>query len=235
MDEKALDALIEELEARVGSYEDRHEIEMVMGHYALRDNPRNMMKNLQFFALEEPDVSVEWGDQGRFVGAEKVKAFFEREARRLVYEGEYRVRWLTTPMIQIALDRRTAKCVWVAPGAEAMVDPDGTPHQLWNFVRFAVDFIRVDGHWKIWHMRMFQDVRCDFEKGWAKDNYKWVYRGKHPESEPCAPTYVNPVNPSFVQEAIPACPCPYESWTDESWIFGREPLYGKKKNPNGVY
>ena len=48
LDEKMLDAQIEELERRIGVYEDRHEIEMVMGHYVLRDNPRNMKKIWSF-------------------------------------------------------------------------------------------------------------------------------------------------------------------------------------------
>lgn len=232
IDERALDARIEELENRVGAYEDRHEIEMVMGHYILRDNPRNMKKNLEFFALDKEDVSVEWGDMGRFTGAKKVREFLEKQADMLVYEGQYRTRWLTTPMIEVAKDRQTAKAVWMAPGAEAGVEADGTAHQLWNFVRFAVDFIKMDGHWKFWHFRMFQDVRCDFEKGWVRDNYKWIFHGKQIGADSAEPTYVNPYNRAAVQEAIPACPCPYESWTDESWVFGSESLFGKRKNRN---
>lgn len=234
MDEKELDVIIGELENRVGRYEDRLAIEKIMGRYVLYDNPKNMHRAMALFASQQADVSIEWADKGCFVGRKKVEKFLDDQSRFTVYEGRYRVRWLTNPMIQIAADRKTARAAWCAPGAEAMVESSGTPRQLWNFVRFAVDFIREGEEWRIWHLRMFQDVRCEYEDGWAKDYYRYVYSGRQPGSEAVESTYVNAVNPTYVQEAIPACPCPYETWDGDGWVFGQEPLFGKRKNAEAV-
>lgn len=233
MERAELEKLIEQkaktVAAKVGRYEDRHVIEMVMAHYVMRDNPRNMLRNLEFFALNEPDVSIECGDMGKFVGAENVKRFLEDQSRLKFYQGAYSSHWLATPIIEVAGDGKTAKTAWICPGAEMVVDENGEAHALWSFVRFANDFIKVDGMWYLWHLRMFYDVRCDFDKGWCEDYVKYLYRGKQPGSTDEEPTWHFPVSPSFIQEDLPSCPEPYETWTDDSWIFANQPQYAPVK------
>lgn len=224
--ERKIQEKIESVKKKTDRYDDRHVIEMVMSHYVMRDNPRNMERNLEFFALDEADVSIEWGDLGKFVGAEKVELFLKTQGARKYYQGIFRMRWLATPMIEVAKDGQTAKCVWICPGAESVVDDNGHCKALWNFVRFANDFKKDSaGMWRIWHLRMFVDVRCEYEKGWCNDFVKYVYLGKQPGSEAVEPTWHNPCSPSFVQEDIPSCPARYDTWTDESWIFTNQPLY----------
>lgn len=216
-----LDTEIAELELRIKRYEDRHAIEMLFGHYIIRDNPRNLKKNISLFAMEQPDVSVEYADMGIFRGAKNVEMFIRKQSSLPVYEGIYRIRWLATPMIEIAKDGKTARGAWIAPGAEAFVEANGSGkgHALWNFVRFAVDFIKEEQGWKIWHLRMFQEVRCDFDKGWGKDFCQYVYFGKQENCESGDSTYDNPYSPTFIQEVIPKCPKPYETWNDEMWYL----------------
>ncbi len=233
MELNELEKLVEEkakaVSAKVDRYDDRHVIEFVMAHYVMRDNPRNMARNLEFFALSEPDVSIEWGDMGKFVGADKVRQFLNDQSKLKFYQGSYRAHWLCNPMIEVAADGKTAKAVWLCPGAEMITDENGKAQALWNFVRFANDFIKIDGMWYIWHLRMFYDVRCEFEKGWCEDYVKYLYAGRQPGAADEEPTWHFPVSPSFIQEDIPSCPMPYDTWTDDSWIFANQPQYAPLK------
>lgn len=219
-----------EIDKGIGKYEDRHAIEMLMAQYILNDNPSNQKMNISLFALNQPDVSIEWNDMGIFRGAEKVRKFIEEQGLRRVYQGEYLSRWLATQIIEISEDGKSAEAAWLAPGAEAFTESNGKVNSLWNFVRFAVDFIKEEKEWKIWHLCMFQDVRCEYEKGWGIDNYKWVYKGKQPDAENEDSTWVNPYNTGYIQEPIPSIPMPYETYKDNSWIFSNEPTYGKKRS-----
>jgi len=228
--EKQMETKLADLERRIQRYEDRHEIEMLMGRYDLNHNQKNMHKTIQFYALKQPDVSVEIADRGCYVGEENVRKLFESNYQIQINNGSYLMHWLCSPMIEVAGDGKTAKGVWLAPGAEVVVQKDGEGQAVWNFIRWAIDFIKEDGEWKFWHYRVFCDIKCDYEKGWCKDFFKWNYMGKMPGATDDAPIYHNPVSPTFIQEAIPACPQPYETWTDESWIFANEPQMYHPKN-----
>jgi hypothetical protein len=55
-----------------------------------------------------------------------------------------------TPYIVVAGDGKTAKGTWESPGFVTDVG-NGKMQALWMWERFAVDFIKEDGKWKIWH------------------------------------------------------------------------------------
>ncbi len=59
---------------------------------------------------------------------------------------------LTTPLIEVADDRNTAKAMWYSPGHINRLGPDGKPVSMWAYQRYGVDFIREEGEWKIWHL-----------------------------------------------------------------------------------
>jgi len=70
--------------------------------------------------------------------------------------NEYVIHMLTTPVIEIAGDGKTAKGIWYTPGiAVRVVIKDGKAGKTgtWMFEKYAVDFAKEDGEWKIWHMQ----------------------------------------------------------------------------------
>jgi hypothetical protein len=74
--------------------------------------------------------------------------------------NEYVVHMLTTPIIEIAGDGKTAKGIWYTPGiAMRVVIKDGKAETggTWMFEKYAVDFAKEDGKWKIWHMQNIGD------------------------------------------------------------------------------
>lgn len=218
-----LEAEIHALRKQMQAAQDRHEIENLMGEYHVNHNQKNMAKSLQFYALKQPDVFIEIGDIGKFVGEKNLRKLFEENYQIKDNRGNMLLHWLCSPMIEVAADGQTAKGLWASPGAESIVMADGTHQALWNFIQYAVDFIKEDDAWKIWHMYVFVTVKCDYEKGWCRDYEKWLYKGKYPGSNDDPVTWNNVYSPSFIQEAVPAGPKPYETFTDDSWIFDNEP------------
>jgi hypothetical protein len=57
-----------------------------------------------------------------------------------------RVNGLTTPVIEVAGDCETARAVWLCPGLEGT-----TP----TWTKYACDFKKQDGEWKIWHLHAY--------------------------------------------------------------------------------
>jgi hypothetical protein len=74
---------------------------------------------------------------------------------------EFSLHMQTTPVIEIAGDGRTAKGIWYTPGFIKRVNiEDGKISEsgMWMFERYAVDFAKEDGKWKIWHFQNLGDT-----------------------------------------------------------------------------
>jgi len=70
--------------------------------------------------------------------------------------GEYVMHTQQTPVIEIAGDGKTAKGIWysIGIGVRPKINDDGTYTKSteWMWEKYAVDFIKEDGKWKIWHL-----------------------------------------------------------------------------------
>lgn len=222
MTQQELENKIIYLEKQVIEMQDRHAIEMLMGDYHIRHIQKNMSTDIlpKYFALSMPDVLLEIGDIGKFVGAANIRNLYQNDYHNQVFKGKMLIHWLTSQMIEVAKDGKTAKGVWQSPGAEAEICEDGTRQALWNFIIYACDFIKENGQWRIWHMYVFNIIKCDYQKGWCNDYYnKWVYKGKYNGADDSAPTWHHPYSPTYVQQDFPAGPKPYDTFTDDSWMF----------------
>lgn len=92
---------------------------------------------------------------------------------------------LSTPVIEVAGDGQTAKGMWIMTGLESgLTKPEhaanmpGWVHmpevivdgkRVWMhniYVKYAIDFIKQDGVWKIYHFRCFEVVREPYGMGW---------------------------------------------------------------------
>lgn len=178
---------------------------------------------LEYFAINNPDVSVEYADEGVFEGPEAVRAIINEVVGAPAKAGEMVDMHLTTPMIEIADDLKTAKCLWWMPGAGSLPQEDGDPMAIWAWGEVSVDFICEDGIWKIWHLHYFRLIKCDYKKGWV-DDISMVNRLNtplHPLSKAC--TYHNPYTPTSVRDGLPCAPRPYATYTDadKNWELDR--------------
>ncbi|MCD8143787.1 MAG: nuclear transport factor 2 family protein [Oscillospiraceae bacterium] len=128
---------------------------------------------------------------------------------------------LTTGLVELALDGKTAKGIWYTIGNEAMALSDGTSHVQWMLGKVAADFVREADGWKIWHLVVSIDVDCE-----AGHNY-----GEYPVYEDWSANSSNPVRKEFGTPTVemlthdvtfnwwddypPMPPKNYETFTDE--------------------
>jgi hypothetical protein len=81
--------------------------------------------------------------------------------------GNISFRTLTTPIIHIAGDGKTAKAYWYTPGFQANIQ-NGQGNSIWSYEKYAIDFVKEDGAWKIWHFHVYNDWEIPMGKDLAQ-------------------------------------------------------------------
>lgn len=198
-------------------------IQNEMGRTVAAFNFRQADKVLAHFALDKDDVALEYCDEGLFEGREAVETIIKEVVGDEPKPGEMLDMQLTTPMIEIADDLQTAKCLWWMPGAGAIPQEGGDPMAIWAWGELAVDFVKEGDQWKIWHLHYFRLIKCDYKKGWV-DDISMINRLQvpvHPLSKPG--TYHNPYSPICIRDGLPCAPKPYKTYTDSdrNWELDR--------------
>lgn len=94
---------------------------------------KNTAKTLSFFALDEPDVSVEVGRRGLYRGKEALKTLLNKQFGAAQLRGNLLFPFLTTGIVQVAGDSKTAKGTWRSPYLQAVMPKDGggEPTPIW--------------------------------------------------------------------------------------------------------
>jgi hypothetical protein len=132
----------------------------LMGRYSHLAQMRGEPTLGELFALKTHGVS--WKKPQGKVGPQNLAAEFERmKVQNFNPPGMIHIHSMLTPVIEIAEDGQTAKGVWdsFGPGAN-----NGNDAGVVAWLKYAVDFVREDGDWKIWHMQVYPV----FNTSWAK-------------------------------------------------------------------
>ena len=145
------------------------EIENLMGRCMFAFNYHQKDAVLAYLAMEEPDVSVELADEGLYVGPEAVREYADFKIPAEIQAGELTDVHISSPILEIAGDCKTAKGLWLCPGEGALVHENADPQAIWMWGSMAVDFKLVGDEWKIWHLHYFRLMKCDYQQGWVKD------------------------------------------------------------------
>lgn len=80
--------------------------------------------------------------------------------------GQLRSLPITTPVIEIAADRKTAKGIWHIEGSNNDISVKG-PLSYWSIGFLCIDFIREEDDWKLWHVFFAEDIACPMGQNWA--------------------------------------------------------------------
>ena len=153
----------------------------------------------------------------------------------------HEMNFLTTPVIEIAGDGKTAKGIWYSPGVNlvgSVIEGGKTSMRgEWRMTKYGVDFMKEDGKWKIWHIRIYLD---NAPPGWSYENGKAVnaphdvegagapaggaHGGKttagHPSSATSSislkanPDPYKPWSPTHAQKIDPRLPEPYYTFSE---------------------
>jgi len=114
----------------------------------------------------------------------------------------------TTPVIEIAGDGKTAKGIWYSPGIGISAEvKDGKLNVSgnWFWEKYAADFVKEDGKWKIWHIQMYYDFTPGFNTDWTEVKEQPQEERKD-QGEPEAQS-------SMSLEMSRPNPDPYKSWS----------------------
>jgi len=98
---------------------------------------------------------VSWKNNTDFYkGRKDLLRFYVQNAETLPKKGGLAYHMLTTPIIVVSGDGKTAKGIFMSFGnvAGAM---NGKTMADWTEEKYGIDFIKEDGKWKIWHLRTY--------------------------------------------------------------------------------
>jgi hypothetical protein len=237
---KSIEARVKQLEEanelykkRVERLDDIQEIQNLMGRYVWM---HEVQKDPEFidtmFAKNNPDVSWEVAHMGLYRGREAVNEILNQHGPKggSIAPGTLFMHTLTTPVIEIAEDGQTAKGVWKSPGAETNTDPKtGKLMGMWAWTKYACDFIKEDGKWKILHYHVYRIFMTPADMNYTDDYESKVLGEAMAGAAGGAPlgstsrqatTYDNPFTTTYVPELVPAPPVPYKTFS-ETFSYGK--------------
>lgn len=150
---------------------------------------------------------VEQGEEETRTGNEIMRRlypeeFAEKTDSEMWGAGTAMVHTITTPVIELSEDEKTAKGMFYSLGACTEIDPEKGPKAYWIWEKYAVDFLREADGWKIWHMVIMTDFKTPVGENWARVNL--------------APTgsYYTAYTPEITPQAGVPVPKPYETFQD---------------------
>jgi len=127
----------------------------------------------------------------------------------------------TNPVIEIAGDGKTAKGIWNSNGpslSTSVVDGKLSVHGTWFWRTYAVDFVKEDGKWKIWHMNIVYDISSplDAEYGMDYTKYKASTGGgsSYLTMNKPNPNPYQPWSPLRIPQNQPRIPEPYYTFSE---------------------
>lgn len=208
------------------------EIQNLMGRYVWEHEVQKDPEFIDTKFANNPDISWEVAHMGLYSGREAVKEILDQHGPRgeSIAPGTLFIHTLTTPVIEIAEDGQTAKGVWKSPGAETITDPQtGKLRGMWAWTKYACDFIKEEGKWKILHYHVYRIFMTPADMNYT-DEYESKFMSKamvgagdsaaqvSPNRQPT--TYDNPFTTTYVPELVPAPPVPYKTFS-ETFSYGK--------------
>jgi hypothetical protein len=248
MAEVGLEERIRKLEKMAQRSHDFQEIQNIMSRHCFLDSSdQTRLQIEELWAHKAPDVCSahsqirDVGLGSLYKGADihdKVAQYHIEQMHKLFpdipKENQELVGWmkmhtLCSPYIVVAGDGETAKGTWESPGFATMI-MDGKLQAIWMWERFAVDFIKEDGKWKIWHFNALSQFTTPYEKSWVINSLEPKATGPmglHPDGGPESPTLYPVLNEPFnpkklcgpLSRNFPRQPVPYETFS-ETFSYG---------------
>lgn len=148
---------------------DRQAIANAQGRYMYYLEAHRYDDVLSLFAQHDPDVSVEIGEGGIYVGRAKVEAMFLHVLRPFfIQPGMMPLHMLTTPVIEVDSEAGCGQGMWQTIGCNSFPAEDGL-RAVWQQGTYDNLYIREEGEWRILRMRWLANFRTSFDRGWVSE------------------------------------------------------------------
>ncbi len=146
---------------------------------------------------------------GYYVGLESIRKWYTAVDHSVGCLTHHPV---TTGLVELAGDGKTAKGIWYSIGQETVPGK-----AMWVTGKVAIDFIKEGDSWKIWHVVEANDLSGEAGARYSDGSEYW-----EPETDPIVAAFGKPDiellthDPNFNWwDDYPAMPVPYETWSDE--------------------
>lgn len=196
-----------------------------------------------FWAKEHDDIMYAHGTMA-FWGRERVTEYYARgnevmnegklKTMSELYPGEIEntpenlgigdlvIRCQTTPYIEVSKDIKTAKGVFYTPGFNTENDLEGNPVAMFMVGKDAVDFIKENDGWKIWHYRDSADIGFPVDSSLLSMRLDQVMKGRTVGGTFPEPNRVilplkeeGMFNPKKSAKFSPELPMPFDTWSED--------------------
>ena len=224
MTENEFEKRLNALEARIEHEEGIIEIKTIMNRYLQYFQGADANNILQDWAFERDDCSVELG-RGKFQGERTIRLFFDQRPDLARLPGALVEHETTSQVVTIADDGQTARFIAFSPGYKCLAPGHS---QVWSLGRYYVEFIKIEGRWKIWHMQWAVIVEGDAALGWLYQNRSYFKECLFPELD-CihrgdqnmipADNVIDHYKMDMVQYFLPEPPPPYKTWDKYNALF----------------
>jgi hypothetical protein len=210
---------------KIQRLKDLQEVQNVMSRYEYYHVANMKEEMIDLFARRTAGVSS--GNVNTVsVGFDNVARFMRSVGGGGDNIGSLNLHALTTPVIEVAADGKTAQGIWISPGAEASAR-GGKLSSTWTLIKIGADFVKEDGVWKLWHYHRFDIFSVPYGQSWAGAGESAGQPAMVPPAGTSPSRYSWAYRTTVRAENVPAPPEPYDTW-DESRSMARYQLQGPR-------
>jgi SnoaL-like domain len=191
---------------------DMYQIQNLMSSYEYYHAAGMDEEVMGLWAQRAPGIRLEI-NRGVYNGLAGVRKFVmgtaKGEGDRI---GALHLHSLSTPVIQVAADGKTAQGIWVSAGVETGRRP-GDPKlaATWTWLKYGIDFVKEDGAWKFWHFNFYRVFSAPPGVSWT--DVPPPKPSTSPDAD--APAAFDPgYSPDLPPSRNPLPPTPYKTWDD---------------------
>jgi hypothetical protein len=145
--------------ARLKDAQDLENLQRIYGYYL----DRNMWD--QVADLFADDGTIEWAQQGVYVGKQRVRAFLDLMGPQGATDGVLNDHIQLQPIVDVAPDGMTARIRSREFAMTGQYQGTGT----WSEGTYENTFVKQNGVWKFQSLHFYPTFITDYDQGWAKD------------------------------------------------------------------
>ena len=160
-----LQAKLASLQKQVELLEDAKAIERLQQAYGYYISEGMGSEAAALFS-DSPASSIEYAQQGVYVGKNRIRAFLTHGGEGLK-DGEIREAPIMQGIVHVAPDGKTAKGRWRTLMMSGTYGQDG----LWTEGPFENEYAKEGGVWKLSKVHWYTTVIGSYDEGWHKKNY----------------------------------------------------------------
>ena len=166
-------------------------------------------------------------NNGYYIGMDEIVRHLVLEQTDLPKTGSARMETLTTPLIKLHGDGKTAQYQGYMPGFRSSAQADGTMETYLTLDMCFADLIKEEGTWKIWHLILMHDHTMEAGKPYGKlPTFGWNDPLEETFGTPTVPQELH--DPSYVWELLyDDMPRELDTY-EEKYSYGPYGDFGKK-------